>query len=134
MNRRTIIMNTGQMYTIAVDDPVPTAAHLWGVVRARLIDDVTNEPVNVPVRIQVQEAGLTPRIAQDGIIGLVGIPMNIFPDLANSDYTVHFTIWAAGYQPLSVSAQVTKIPPVPTAPGFPQAFTPRDLGDLRLIR
>lgn len=128
MNRRTITMNTGKVYIIAIDDPVPTATHLWGVLHARLIDDVTSEPINVPVRIEVQESGLSPRIAQDGIVGLVGIPRNIFPDLVNQSYTLHFTIYAEGYQPFSTTGVISQ------TPTFPQAFTPRDLGDLRLIR
>jgi hypothetical protein len=128
MNRRTITMNTGQVYIIAIDDPVPSAAHLWGVLHARLIDDLTGSPLNVPVRIEVQAAGLTPRIAQDGIVGLVGIPLNVFPDLINQAYTLHFTVYAEGYQPFSASGVISQ------TPGFPQAFTPQDLGDLRLIR
>jgi hypothetical protein len=133
MNRRSVIMNSGQVYTIAVEEPAPTAAHIWGVVRARLIDDVTGEPVNVPVRIEVRERGLTPRIAQDGIIGLVGVPLNIFPYLDAQGYTLHFTIYAEGYLPVAI--------PTLAIPGiiaqnasFPQAFTPLDLGDLRLVR
>jgi hypothetical protein len=128
MNRRTITMNTGQVFTIAIDDPVPSAAHLWGVLHARLIDDVTGEPVNVPVRIEVQETELTPRIVQDGIVGLVGIPLNVFPDLVNQSYTLHFTVYAEGYQPFSTTGVISQ------TPTFPQAFTPRDLGNLRLIR
>jgi hypothetical protein len=128
MNRRNVTMNSGQIYTIAVDDPTPTAAHLWGVVRARLIDDVTGEPVNVPVRIEIKKAGLTPRIAQDGIIGLVGIPLNVFPKLNLQDYPLQFTIYAESYLPMVVTTTISK------NLGFPQAFTPRNLGDQRLIR
>jgi hypothetical protein len=126
MNRRTIITRDGRVYDAAMDDPAPTGAHTWGVVRARLVDEVSLLPVSAPTTIEVDQQGLTPRIVSDGLVGLVGIPLNVFPALANQSYDVHFTILVSGYQPLVVTATI------PQTPGFPAAFSPTDLGDLQV--
>jgi hypothetical protein len=128
MPRRTVVLNTGESVVVNVDDPPPLAARWWGIVRARVLDVVTNEPVRSLIQIEAQEAGLHPRVAQGGLVGMVGIPLLLFPALAAQGYNLHVTIRAEGY--LAHSATV----PIPAQPGFPGSFTPADMGDVVMFR
>lgn len=131
-NRRAVVMPDSQIVTLAMEDQCVSGAHQWGVVHARLIDDITHQPVTVPTTLQVRQGGLTPRITEDGLIGLVGIPLNVFPRLDNQAYQVDFTVRAQGYQPRTLSVPIPRQQATISSPGFPFVFTPVDFGDIHL--
>ena len=52
------------------------------MLSARLVDELTGEPVDVDIEQTTSVDGLFPRIARGGLIGLVGQPARLFPTIA----------------------------------------------------
>jgi hypothetical protein len=127
MSRR-IVQTSERTYLFSPDDPGPLGGSLWELVKLRVIDELTGKPPNSSITIQAKEKGLVPRVASDGIVGLVGVPQQIFPGLKTTNYTVHLTVRAEGYAPRDVEAQVA------SDPLFPATFTPPPLINLALHR
>ncbi len=125
---RTTIDSGNRLYTIAPDDPGPLGDRQWGVVRARLVDELTGEPPRGPVRVDTTRRFLVPRIAADGVVGLAGVPERALPALRTSAYDVPLTVDVAGYVERRA---VARLGPQPT---FPTTFAPADIGDLLLHR
>ncbi len=128
MNRRTIQSNN-RLYTYSPDNPVPLGRRIWGVISVLLMDEITElQPSGTPF-ISTTYKGLDPRVAQEsGLVGLVGIPVRVFPNLMNQDYTVDFTVGAEGYIPRKGKTSV------PQNASFPDTFTPALLLELDLHR
>ena len=127
MTRRTIQAN-GRIYTFSPDDAVPLSERTWALVSARLVDEITGEPPRSAVTIKAAEPGFIPRVASDGLVGLIGIPLRVFPRLATQSYTVNLTVTAEGYIALHTTVKVKQ------NANFPDTFTPTDKGDLLLHR
>ena len=119
-------------YQISPDDPPPLADRYWSVLRVQLIDELVGRPPRGATRIETDYAGLTPKVAADGLVGLVGRPFQLFPALnplhpSAQSYDVPFTIRADGY--LERTGRVT----IPMTAGFPDLFAPTFI-DLELHR
>jgi len=129
MTRQRIEVKPGIFYTVNADDPFPIGMRLWAIIQTRLVDDSSGEPVLTPLTIHFDPPNLPLRtiIATDGWLALAGRPLDLFPSLAIQGYSVHFTIYAAGYQALAQTALM------PVTPGFPNSFQPLKLGDVHLI-
>jgi hypothetical protein len=127
MTRRTIQAN-GRIYTFSPDDAVPLSERTWALVRARLVDEITGEPPRSAMTIKAEEPGFIPRVASDGLVGLIGIPRRVFPKLATQSYTINVAVTAEGYIPLHTTVKVEQ------DANFPDTFTPTDKGDLLLHR
>jgi len=126
MTRRTVAVD-GQLYTFSSDDEVPLSERTWALVGMQLVDEITDEPISSVVTIEAAEPGFIPRVASDGLVGLIGIPSRVFPKLDVQSYTIHLTVTAEGY----VARQVAvTIGPEAT---FPHTFTPI-FGNLHLHR
>ncbi len=127
MSRR-IVQTSERTYLFSPDDPAPLGGRLWELVKLRVIDELNGKPPNSSIAIQAKEKGLVPRVASEGIVGLVGVPQQVFPGLKTINYTVHLTVRAEGYAPRDVEAQVA------SDPFFPATFTPPPLINLTLHR
>jgi hypothetical protein len=98
------------------------------VVKARLVDEITTRPPRGIITIFSRQAGLSQRVAGDGLAGLVGVPEQVFPHLASQGYSVEVLIQADGYLDRSMDVDIAQ------EPSFPDAFAPGDLGDVLLHR
>lgn len=118
-----------RVYRFCPEDPPPAATDRErALLRARLIDEITLEPVTVDVTATTTTRGVTARSAPFGRIGLVGRPARLYPDLDVASVPLDLRVDVPGYLPLDASATLGPVL------GFPDAFLPRDLGDLALHR
>lgn len=123
------IEHVGQHAYRYCPDPVPLAAdRVRAILSARLVDELTREPVGVDIELTTSVDGVFPRIAQGGLIGLVGQPARLFPTLDLNPVTLSMRATAPRYLPLDLGGSLG-----PMA-GFPNQFTPLDLGDIELHR
>lgn len=125
---RTVVTVGNRAYSFSPDDPVPVAGRDWAVVRLRLTDELTGTAPLRAIALSARQAGLYPRLAQDGLAALVGVPRNIFPALATQSYTVDLSVQAEGYVPREAQVQV------PQDNRFLASFTPPPLVTLALHR
>lgn len=125
---RRIVEAGGLLYTFSPDDEVPLAGRTWGVVSARLIDEITNEPPRGRITVEADRPGLASRVASDGLVGLVGIPLNIFPNLAMANDHVNVTVKAEGYIPHHQRVAILQ------HLDFPNAFAPTAINLIRVHR
>lgn len=110
-------------------DPAPAAAdRVRAVVRARIVDEITLEPVRQDLHVTGSRADLFPRVSRDGIAGLVGQPARALPALGGTPATLDMSISSPGYLPLRLS---DKLGPILN---YPQAFAPLDFGDVMMHR
>jgi hypothetical protein len=119
MARRSIQAN-GRRYLFSPDDEPPLGSRWWGLVRGRVINDVTEAPVTEAVTIESDLERAAPRIATDGLIGLAVIPRYVFPTLAGRNYQLRLTIHAAGYVSRTLSIVIPNDQRMTAAP-LPQA-------------
>lgn len=126
MTRRTVQLD-GQIYTFSTDDEVPPSERTWALVSVQLADEITGEPPRSAITIEAKEPGFIPRVASDGLVGLIGIPQHLFPRLAVQSYTINLIVTVESYVarqiPITIGPQVN----------FPTTFTPV-IGTLLLHR
>lgn len=123
----TRIETVGDMRWRCNTDPLPPiAARPRALMRARLVDEITGEPVTSDIVAVSDIDGLAPRIADGGIVGLVGQPARRFPELALLSAALSMRVHGGTYLPVTLAATLGPIA------GFPGAFAPADLGDVEL--
>ena len=135
-DRRPLDVN-GRTLTVAVET-APSPRRRWAVLRARLVDELTEEPPRGAVTVASETPGLTARVANDGLIGLTGVAAAVIPDITpptplnpvNVDAAM--TIRAAGFVPQRVRATIATN--VTAEAEFEEGFAPADLGDVTLHR
>jgi len=136
MTRRVMTI-PGRRYTDSPDVDVPEGDRIWALVDARLVDELTMEPVATPVRVTPagsafarpsSRRAVRARSAAGGLVGLVGLPTRVMPGLALVNYELGLSIVADGYVPVTRTAFLM---PIAT---FPAAFAPLPLGDIQLHR
>lgn len=127
MSRLNILLGTASM-TIALEEPAALTSRLWGIVSLRLVDELTGQPPRSPINVTTTHKYLWPRVAEDGLIGLVGIPQQAFPALQSTSYTIDMAISVQGYLAQEQSIRI------PSDPAFPTRFTPLHQPDLALHR
>src|SRR5262245_49613757 len=120
MSRRTIQLGN-RAILFSPDDPIPPARRLQAVVSIRVTDELTGGPPDSLLSLAVQERRLWPRVASGGLVGLVGVPQEVFPGLQTQDYTLHLTLRADRYVARGVEVQI------PKNPAFPATFTAQQL-------
>ncbi len=104
--QRLTITNKSVSYIISPEDRIPLGRRIQVIVRGRVIDDITKQPLAVPVTIKTDEPFSRPIVTKDGIFGLMAVPWNIFLWLSAHNYAITMTLSAAGYVPVSFSAMV----------------------------
>ena len=97
MSRQTVQLDSGQTVLFSPDDPIALMDRWQALVNVRVIDEMTGQAPLNKVSLDVKEPGLIPRVASDGVGGVVGIPSQAFPEIFLADDFVHVTINAAGY-------------------------------------
>lgn len=121
---RTTIQANGRQYLFSPDDEPPLSSRIWALLRVRLLNDVTGEPIRGGLRIEsdlvmtlprITEDGVirwapiplaVPRVTADGLVGLAAIPSRVFPILAGRNYTVNLTFHATGYISRTVAVTI----------------------------
>lgn len=110
-------------------DAIPAVSdRMRAIVRARLVDELSGEPIAESTTLSTAIPGLHPRIGTDGLVGLVGRPARLFPTLDVAGVMLSVRISAQSYGSLDLEV------PLGPMPGFPASFTPLDLGDVFLHR
>jgi len=125
---RTTIVDGSSAYVVNFDDPRAAGQIYQAIVIAQAIDEITGEPLNVPIRVTTTLAGVRTKSGADGVAGLVGTPSKVFPDLATLAYAFAITFEAVGYMPWTANINLA------IQPSFPDDFMPVDLGQARMHR
>jgi hypothetical protein len=127
MTRRVETVNS-KVSVFSPDDPQPLGQRFWAVVRAKVIDELTGQPPLSAITIESDALHLVPRVASDGLVGLVGIPQQVFPALASQKYDLMLKVKARGYIPRKTSFSILQ------DTNFPSNFIPPQPTDLALHR
>jgi hypothetical protein len=104
MPRRIVAVNS-ETYVLAADDP-PLGGRTWALLHARVVDELTGEPLTSEITLASDMVFASSRVTSDGLVGLVSIPHQVFPSLARQQYTVLLTIRAAGYLPRQMAVAI----------------------------
>lgn len=116
------------VYDFCADTPAAAADRMRAVLAARVVDEITQQVVEVDIATRTTVAGMTPRSAPFGRVGLVGRPAREFPGLDLTPVDLDLRIAAPGYLPLDLAGTLGPVA------GFPDTFAPLDLGDVLLHR
>jgi hypothetical protein len=106
---------------VSPDDSIPPARRLQAVVSMSVTDELTGRPPDSLLSLEVKERRLLPRVASGGLVGLVGVPQEVFPGLQTQDYLLHLTIRGDRYVAREVEVRI------PKDPAFPATFTAQQL-------
>ncbi|MFO1322795.1 MAG: hypothetical protein U1F15_01915 [Burkholderiales bacterium] len=115
-------------YRYCTDALPRTADRVRAVLRARAVDEITREPIRVDMQVTTAQDGVVPRVARDGLVGLIGQPARLFPALGVAGVPLAMRVRAAGFLPLDLAGTLGPVA------GFPDSFAPLDLGDAPLHR
>jgi hypothetical protein len=126
MSRRTIQLEN-QTIIYSPDDPVPLANRIQALLKLIITDELTSKPPEGSIELRVEEKGYTPRVANDGLAGLVGVPLQVIPRLDAQNYPVNLTVSAKGYLTRELHEEI------PQDSTFPLHFAARQI-DLALHR
>ncbi len=123
-----VYIDTDVTYTVAPDVEPQLGQRTWALVEAKVVDELTGQHPVAPLTVDSPNLGVTPRVAEDGIVGVAGIPVNAFSQLATTAYIVELTIAANRYVPVDMQV------PIPVIPTFPALFNTIDVGQVALHR
>jgi hypothetical protein len=126
MSRRNIQLGN-RIVIFSPDDPVPLANRIQALLKLRITDELTARPPESTINLRVEQRDYTPRVAGDGIAGLVGIPQQVIPRLNAQNYPVDLTVSVGGYLTRELHEEI------PQDPGFPLHFGARQI-DVSLHR
>jgi hypothetical protein len=118
----------GTTWRFTPDSAPPAADRMRAVVRARVFDETTGEPIRQDLGVTNSRFDLAARVSRDGLVGLVGHPARTLPMLGTSAVTLDMRISSPGYVPLALTGALGPIA------GFPGVFAPLDFGDIALHR
>jgi hypothetical protein len=127
MNRVDVTIDS-TVTTISLDDAVSSTDRIWGVIAVRLVDELTGRPPKGSIKLTTSLPALTPRVAENGLVGLAGVPTQVFPGLKTIGYTMDMSLQVQGYVPVRLTTTL------PANPAFPATFAPLVLPDLLLHR
>jgi hypothetical protein len=103
----------GITYTMAPDDEPAIGRRTWALVQGIVTDELTTLAPLVPLSVESSQLGVTPRVADGGIIGLAGIPVVAFSRLKFVNDSVNLTVSATGYIPVNIDQPIISIPTFP---------------------
>jgi len=118
----------GVTVPFAADDVPPPGARVSALLAARVVDEITGRPPLASIAVRADIAG-TARVSTGGVVGVAGVPREVFPALASQDYKqVALTVEAEGFLPR------TKLFDVPQDTNFPATYAPPAIDDLAVHR
>ena len=126
MSRRTIQLEN-RTIIFSPDGPIPLANRIQALLKLLITDELTSKPPEGTIDLRVEEKGYTPRVANDGLAGLVGVPLQVIPRLDAQNYPVNLTVRAKGYLTRELHEEILQ------DPTFPPHFAARQI-DLALHR
>ena len=97
MARRQVALDAALVWIADDDRPLPELGW-WAVLRARVVDEITGAPPNVPMRVATDTAACRPRMAPDGVCGLVARPRDAATALTVPG-ALRATVHVDGYLP-----------------------------------
>lgn len=115
-------------YSVSPDRELPPGFKPQAVIRGRLLDEMTGQPPEGAISIDLSYSGINARVGTGGLVGFAAIPLRAFPELKNAPATVEVNLLADGYIPLFRSVPILK------DVNFPNSFTPGEMGDMLLHR
>ncbi|MEO0425112.1 MAG: hypothetical protein AAF184_22445 [Pseudomonadota bacterium] len=127
MSTRTVTVGE-RSWSYCEPRPAALAERRWALVRARMLDELTGQPVRQPLRVTTPHTELVTHSKPGAIVGVSAQPAKRFPNLHAAPTTVALQVSAARYLTRQLAAAIG---PFPT---FPDTFDPTDLGDLPLHR
>jgi hypothetical protein len=131
------IVVDGVHYVSAPDDVLPVGLRTSAIVQARLIDELTANPLTGPITVRAAGAAfknprarsaVNPRATDGGVVGLVGTAAQAVPALRTTAYEVGIAARAAGY------VATTRTQMLGPNGSFPGTFLPAVLGDVAMHR
>jgi hypothetical protein len=97
MARRQVAVDDTLIWIADDDRPLPELGW-WAVLRTRVVDEITEAPPNVPMRVATDTAACRPRMAPDGVCGLVARPRDASTALTVPG-ALRATVHVDGYLP-----------------------------------
>ena len=125
---RSTVAHESRIYTVNTLERQARGRIYQSIVIAQLLDEITNEPLSVAVRVTTTLDQVRTKSAADGVAGVAGIPVKVFPELTALAYDFEVTFEATGYVPWT--AEVT----IPIQANFPDEFDSADLGQIGMRR
>jgi len=116
------------VYLYTTDAPPPAGSRWRSIARARVVDEISGEPVLQTIAVTSERRDLVARNASGGIVGLIARPAHVFPALDVLPVDLDMTVAASGFLPRRLSGTLGPIA------GFPTAFAPLDFGEVALHR
>ena len=117
----------GATVPFAGDDAPPPGARLSALVAARVVDEITGRPPLASIAVRADIPGTT-RVSPGAVVGIAGVPREVFPALATRAYTVALTVETEGFltrtAPFDVAMDST----------FPATYVPPVIADLAVHR
>jgi hypothetical protein len=125
---RRLVAASGKTYTVSLEDEPPAGGRFCAIMLGRVLDELTDRPPVGEIIIESEALHAVPRLASDGLIGLVGIPQQVLPKLYAQGYTIELKVKAPGYLPYEATVSLAM------DPEFPQQFTPPPAMEMHLHR
>ena len=113
---------------LAPDDAPPIGARTQALLTATLIDEITGLPPDRRLQATTSNTGLSARMAEGGLAGLVGQPLAHFSPGFITGAKLQLSINGAGYLPLALTVAIG------SEPDYPATFAPVPLGSVALHR
>jgi hypothetical protein len=97
MARRQVAVDDTLVWIADDDQPLPELGW-WAVLRTRVVDEITGAPPKAPLRVATGTARCQPRVATDGMCGLVARPRDVATALTIPG-ALRATLHVDGYLP-----------------------------------
>ncbi|MBI5259399.1 MAG: hypothetical protein HY855_23050 [Burkholderiales bacterium] len=127
MVQRSVNAN-GHDWLFDSDTPALPGGRMRALLRARLVDEISGDPVAAPFALRASRTDVATRATADGLVGLVAAPARVLPELALAGAALSLEVRRSGFLPRTLHATLGPIA------GFPASFAPVDLGDVALHR
>lgn len=86
-----------ELYRFCPDDAPAAGNRVRGLVWIHVVDEITNLPPEMGLTVSTSRRGLTPRVSSGGIVGVLGNPMQLYPQLGAQHVDIEFSITAPRY-------------------------------------
>ena len=115
-------------WRLAPDPQPPAAACVQQVLVMQLVDEINGQPPDPPPAAATTTSGLTARADANGLAGLVGTPLALFPTALSSGATLQLTLDGPLYVQMTLAT--TLILPA----DYPDSFIAANLDQIALHR